>query len=183
LTKGLPGHDDAAVGRVNSPLISVGAALLALLGSAASSGLLIPDARAQVARKPDDEHEQDAPLLLVPSTDPGGFLGHTSHSSHSSHSSHRSHYSGSSGGGGGTVAPSPAPEPAPPPPKPASVSFVAYPGGRIFVDGHLAGTDATGIMTLKPGSHTVKVENRFLGEETRTIDLIEGQIGPVEIDW
>jgi hypothetical protein len=63
------------------------------------------------------------------------------------------------------------------------VSFVAYPGGRIFVDGQPVGHDTSGTLTLKPGSHTVRVENRFVGVETRTIDVSEGQTGVIEIDW
>jgi hypothetical protein len=41
----------------------------------------------------------------------------------------------------------------------------------------------TGTLTLKAGPHTVRVDNRFLGGETRTIELEEGQTGVIEIDW
>ncbi len=170
-------------------LTSLGAAVLALLGAAASSDLLIPEAAAQVARRRNEDGETDPPLLLVPSDQAAGYLAHSSHSSHSSHRSHSS--GGGGGGGGGGYEPSPAPAPPPPvpppppppPAKPATVSFVAYPGGRIFVDGQFVGQDASGTLTLKSGSHVIRVENRFVGVEARTVDLSEGQTGVVEIDW
>jgi len=168
--------------------VPVGVAVLAMLGGAAGSGLLIADAAAQVARRPDDETETELPLLVVPSDRAAGYLAHSSHSSHSSHASHSSHSSGGYGGGGGgyDLTPSPTPiqpPPPPPPPKPATVSFAAYPGGRIFVNGQLVGHDTSGTMTLKPGTHTVRVENRFLGEQNGTVEISEGQTGVVEIDW
>lgn len=70
-----------------------------------------------------------------------------------------------------------------PPTKPARVSFVAYPGGRIYVDGKLAGTDQTSIMTLAPGKHAVRVENRFLAGQTITVDLPEARVGVVIVEW
>ena len=173
------------MGKAPPSVVPLSVAVLAVLGGAASTGLLIPDAAAHVARRREDEKESLSQLLIVPSDDRGMYLAHGSHSSHSSHSSHVSHYSGSGGGGGGGdygggyVAPTPSP----PPPKPATVSFVAYPGGRIYVDGQPVGRDVTGTLTLKAGPHTVRVDNRFLGGETRTIELEEGQTGVIEIDW
>jgi hypothetical protein len=61
--------------------------------------------------------------------------------------------------------------------------LVAYPGGHLFVDGNLVGRDATSTMTLQPGTHTIRVVNRFLGSETRTIDIGEGATGVLEIKW
>jgi hypothetical protein len=167
---------------IRPTLVPLGAAILAVLGGAASTGLLIPDAVAQVARRRDEERDGIAQLLVVPADDRPIYL--ADHSSHRSHSSHQSHRSSAGGGGdyGGDYS-APAPAPAPPPPKPATISFVAYPGGRIFVDGQPMGKDATGTLTLKAGSHTVRIENRFLGTETRTIDLEEGQTGVIEIAW
>jgi hypothetical protein len=168
------------VGKPGTKLIHLSTAVAAMLVAAGPSGFLVPNAAAQVARRPDDESSHtDTPLLVVPSDEAASYLAHRSHSSHSSH---RSHSSGGGGGGGGGYDPAPAPAPSPPP-KPASVSFLAYPGGRIFVDGQLVGHDSTGTLTLKPGSHAVRVENRLLGIENRIVDLIEGQIGIIEIDW
>lgn len=175
-------------------LLSLGAAVLALLGGAESSGLLIHDAAAQVARRRSEDGETDTPLLVTPSDESASYLAHSSHSSHSSHASHRSHSSGGGGGGGGGYDPGvggydPAPTPAPAPPrpdpplKPGTVSLVAYPGGRIFVNGQLVGHDATGTLTLKPGTHAVRVENRFVGVVDTTLDISEGQTGVVEINW
>jgi len=76
-----------------------------------------------------------------------------------------------------------APEPPPPPPKPARVSFVAFPGGRITVDGAAAGSDATALLSLKPGKHYIRIENRFLGEHTTTVEVTEGQTGTLTIEW
>jgi hypothetical protein len=172
-------------------LVPLSAALLAALSGAGGSGFLIPEAAAQVARRPDDEDDPDAPLVLAVADAPPSEM--LAHRSHSSHSSHRSHVSGSGGGGygggGGGYAspdpPAPAPVyvPPPPPPKPAAVSLVAYPGGRIFVDGNLVGTDATGTLYLKPEGHEIRVANRFVGEHTRTIYLTDGQTGAVTIEW
>src|SRR5687768_16871285 len=119
-----------------------------MLGGAAPSGLLVPGAAAQVARRPEDEHDSDEPLLLTPADDRlgGGYLAHRSHSSHRSHrshSSHRSHYSSRNHSSGFVPY-----VPPPPPPKPATVSFLAYPGGRIYVNSKLMGTDSTGAMSL-----------------------------------
>lgn len=172
--------------RVIAPL---GTALLTAVASASGSGLLIREAAAQVSRRSDDEEDSVAPLLLAPAITSAELLAHRSHSSHSSH---RSHSSGGGGGGhysGYTPSPEPAPEPPPapapppPPPKPATVTFVALPGGRISIDGTVMGTDATGSLTLKAGYHSVKIENRFLGEHKIEVKLEEGQTGVVEIDW
>ena len=172
-----------------SPLLSVGAALASLLGVAAPSGLLVPDAVAQyvVACRPEDEQGSEPPLLIEPAGDTRmasfGHRSHRSHRSHSSHSSHRSHYSGgTSGYSGDDSAPTPAPAPAPPP-KPANVSIVAFPGGKIYVDQKLAGVDTTSTLTLKPGSHAIRIENRFLGDHSEMIQLSEGQVGVVTVEW
>ncbi|HEY4244402.1 MAG TPA: PEGA domain-containing protein [Kofleriaceae bacterium] len=112
---------------------------------------------------------------------------HSSHSSHASHSSHSSHYSGRGGGGGGgdegDDSSSTVYTPPPPPPKPARISILARPGGQIFVDGKAVGRDATTTLILAPGSYTVRVANRFLGDHTVTISLDDGQTGVVELDW
>ena len=50
-----------------------------------------------------------------------------------------------------------------------------FPGGRILIDGTLQGTDETGTVTLTPGTHEVKVENRFLGTHTATVNIEAGQ--------
>lgn len=173
-------------------LLSVSAALMGLLGGAAPSGLLIPGVEIQVAqptwRKRENEDTREELLLVVP-PDTGQIL-LAGHRSHRSHSSHRSHYSGSrSSGSGSYYVPTPSSETdpvyvaPPPPPKPASVSFVVYPGGRIFVDGKAAGQDITATMRLAAGKHVVRVENRFLGSTTIEVDLIEGQTGDVKIEW
>lgn len=180
-------------------IIPLSSAILAALSGAGPSGLLVSDARAQVSRREDEE--APPPLLVVRSNDASPILlaGHRSHRSHSSHrshysghgshASHRSHYSGSSGGGGGgTYVPEPAPvrvepPPKPKPPKPARVSFAAFPGGKIYVDGKLVGTDATGTLTLKPGTYAIKVVNQFLGEHSTNVSLGDGQAGTVTIKW
>jgi hypothetical protein len=167
-----------------------------MLGGAAASGLMIPNAAAQVARKRDDEGNVDTTLLVQPPDESlgGGYLAHSSHSSHSSHASHSSHYSGSRNSGDGddysapstgygqqqAVAPA---APPPPPPKPAVVSFVAYPGGRIFINGRLIGVDSTGAVQLPAGDHDVRIENRFLGSQSVSVSLSEGQTGVVTLDW
>jgi hypothetical protein len=38
-------------------------------------------------------------------------------------------------------------------------------------------------MTLKAGLHTVRVENRFLGDKIFSISLQEGQTGVVTLEW
>lgn len=166
--------------------------MLAALGAAAVSGLVSSTATAQVARRREDD---DAPPpLLVAATNAAPPIqiahgSHRSHSSHSSHSSHRSHYSSSGGGGYSSgnddtaVMPQTVAPPPPPPPKPARVSFVAYPGGRIFVNGNAAGTDSTDAMVLKPGSYQIRIENRFVGNHTATVEIAEGQTGVVTLDW
>jgi hypothetical protein len=164
-----------------------------MLGGAAASGLMIPGAEAQVARKRDDDGDVGTTLLVQPPDESlgGGYLAHGSHRSHRSHSSHSSHYSGSTGSG---YEPAPDPTPAPrqpvvpraappPPPKPAVVSFVTYPGGRIFVDGKAVGVDSTGPVVLAAGQHFVRVENRFLGTQNIGVELREGQTGVVTLDW
>lgn len=76
------------------------------------------------------------------------------------------------------------PAPVPPkPPKPAVVSFIAFPGGLISVDGVQVGRDATAAITLKPGTHTLRVANRFLGDHVRQLELGEGQRGEIVIEW
>lgn len=171
-------------------LLPLGAALLAALSAAGGSGLLVRDAAAQIAKKPDDDDEEERPLVLVASNAPMGDMiaSHSSHRSHSSHQSHSSHVSGGGGGwsGGGSYSdnsPSPVYVPPPAPPKPAAVSFVAFPGGQISIDGVPRGIDTTGTLTLKPGTHSIKVENRFLGNHETTVTLSEGQSGIVSIDW
>jgi hypothetical protein len=67
--------------------------------------------------------------------------------------------------------------------KQARVRFVAYPGGHIYVDDKLAGTDETNTMTLTPGKHTVRVENRFLGSQTLIVDLPPARVGVVILEW
>jgi hypothetical protein len=57
------------------------------------------------------------------------------------------------------------------------------PGGQIYVDGRLMGRDGTGVLTLKAGSHDVKVVNRFLGEHTTSVDLDDGETGIKKIVW
>ncbi|WP_217911289.1 hypothetical protein [Myxococcus sp. AM011] len=168
-------------------LLSVSAALMGLLGGAAPSGLLIPGIELQVAqptwRRRDEEDSRDELLLVAPPT--SGQILLAGHRSHRSHSSHRSHYSGSRSRsyGGGYSAPADEPEPPPPPPKPAMVSFVAFPGGRIFVDDKPAGQDVTSLMRLAAGKHVVRIENRFLGTTTVEVDLVAGQMGDVTIEW
>lgn len=185
------------VGPRSPRLMSLGAALAAVIAAASSSDLLSRSAAAQVGRRPDDEEDPGVrSLLLAPPAEAPIYLAHESHRSHSSHQSHSSHYSGSGGGaGGGGYAPTPGQAPAvaeppkpawpppPPPPKPGMVSFAAYPGGRIFVDGRLVGRDVTGVMALQPGNYTIRVENRFLGTETQTISVYDGQTGTIEIKW
>lgn len=173
-------------------LVPLATALLAALGGVATTGLLIAEAAAQLALKRDDD-DDPPPLLIAPSADPPPvLLAHRSHRSHSSHRSHRSHSSGSgfrshsSGGGssGGSRVYDSTPEPPKPvPPKPARVSLVALPGGKITLDGKAVGRDATGTLVLKPGSYEVKVENRFLGTHTATIQVQDGQTGVVKIEW
>ncbi|WP_217443657.1 hypothetical protein [Myxococcus sp. CA051A] len=168
-------------------LLSVSAALMGLLGGAAPSGLLVPGIEVQVAqptwRQRDEEEARDELLLVVPPT--SGQILLAGHRSHRSHSSHRSHYSGSRSRsyGGGYSAPAAEPEPPPPPPKPAMVSFVVFPGGRIFVDDKPAGQDVTSLMRLAAGKHVVRIENRFLGTTTVEVDLVAGQMGDVTIEW
>lgn len=166
---------------------------MAALGGAAGSGMLVSGAAAQVARR--EEEDSPPPLLIAQSNAKAPVLlaGHRSHRSHSSHRSHRSHYSGRGGGyssgsyrGGSTSTYVPErvrPDPPPPPPKPARITLIAYPGGKIFVDGKPVGRDATGTLVLKPGSYEIRVENRFVGDHTQTITLGDGQTGTVTISW
>ena len=170
-------------------LLSLGAAILAVLAGAGPSGLVASGAQASMIqpllRKKEEEEDPHALLLVAPRDESRLLIaGHSSHSSHSSHASHSSHYSGSRGwsGGGGDDSPLPS-APAPRPPKPAFVSFVAYPGGHIFVDGKPVGVDVTGRLKLAAGKHEVRVENQFLGTGTTEVDLTEGQTGALRIDW
>lgn len=176
-------------------LISLSAALLGVVPQAAATGFLIPNAAAQLLqngfRRRDEEPDHALLLALPPRDDDPALLAY--HRSHRSHSSHRSHYSGSGGGGGGSRRqywPGPSSEPsheAPAPKprklKPAVVSFIAFPGGHIFVDGKAVGVDSTRPLTLEPGKHSVRIENRFVGDVTIEVDLAEGQTGVVELKW
>jgi hypothetical protein len=63
------------------------------------------------------------------------------------------------------------------------VTFAAYPGGRIFIDDKPIGRDITGTLVLKPGSYQIRVENRFLGSHTEQIELSDGQVGQIAINW
>ncbi len=75
-------------------IMTLKAAILAVLAGATGSGLLVADAAAKVSRR-DDDGEVAPPLLLAPPrADAGELLAHRSHSSHRSHQSHRSHSSG-----------------------------------------------------------------------------------------
>jgi hypothetical protein len=177
-------------------LVSLGAALLGVLGGALPTGLLVRDAEARIAqpaiRRRDEDGERDDPLLVIAPAHAGSMMlaDHSSHRSHSSHSSHSSHYSSSGGGGGRSTGssyePAPAYEPPSPPPhhpKPALVSFVASPGGQMFVDGKSIGHDSTSTIKLSAGRHMIRIVNRFVGEESVAVDLSEGQTGVIEIKW
>lgn len=205
-------------------LFSVSTSILALLGGAAPSGLLISGAEVQIAqsavRRRDEEEDVGELLLAVP---PDGaqviLASHRSHSSHRSHysSRHSSHYSGSSAPYVPATPSLPVEKPAPPheekpsppaekpsppaakpppreakpppreekppSPKPATVSFVAFPGGRISVDGKAVGQDSTETLKLVAGKHVVRVENRFLGSTTVEVELHAGQTGELKIEW
>jgi hypothetical protein len=63
------------------------------------------------------------------------------------------------------------------------VTIVAFPGGKILIDGKSVGRDATGMLVLKPGSYIVRIENRFVGDHSETITLTDGQTGTITIDW
>jgi hypothetical protein len=194
---------------VRRGIISLSSAILAALSGATGTGLVISEAAAQVARRDEDEDAQP-PLLIARSNDAAPILlaGHRSHrshashrshvsghsSGHSSHASHRSHVSSTGGGGGGgTYVPDPAgtpskpvyvePAPRPRPPKPARVSLAAFPGGKIYVDGKLVGTDTSSTLTLKPGTYVIKVVNRFMGEHSTVISVSDGQTGTVVVKW
>lgn len=166
-------------------LVSLSAAIIGLLGVAAPSGLLAPEAAALMLRPPsrtrEEESQESVPLLLPPRhADPsGGCFAHRSHRSHSSHRSGSGYRSYSPGGSDWE----PSPTPTPAPPKPATIYFAAFPGGRIFVDGHFAGRDSTAVLSLSAGSHEVRIENRFLGTKTVNITLTAGQDGEVKVDW
>lgn len=156
-------------------------AVLATLGSAAGSGLLASDAAAQVAARRDDD-DSPGPLLVAPANAANPIL-------LASHRSHQSHHSSSGVGRSRPLAGDEAPDdtdsqpPPPPKPKPAQVVVVAYPGGKIFVNDKQVGQDQTATLTLEPGSHKVRVVNRFLGEVTTTIEVGEGQTGSIPIHW
>lgn len=66
---------------------------------------------------------------------------------------------------------------------PARVSFVAYPGGSIFVDGRFVGRDETSVMRLSAGEHVVRVENAFLRSHEARITLSPDQRGTIVIEW
>lgn len=70
------------------------AAILAVLGTAAGSGLLAADAAAKVLNPREDDDTGPPLLLAPPQLDPSELLAHSSHRSHQSHRSHRSHSSG-----------------------------------------------------------------------------------------
>jgi len=38
-------------------------------------------------------------------------------------------------------------------------------------------------MALKPGAHTIRIENRFLGSGEVTVTVEEGQTGVVNVEW
>lgn len=193
-------------------VLPLGAAVLAALASAAASGLLASDASAQVARRKDEDGAPPT-LIVVPPAPRILLAGHGSHRSHSSHSSsssggggggghashasHRSHYSSSGGAGRGDssgnftddspsgVAPIVVerPPPPPPPPKPARVSIVAFPGGQIFLDGKLIARDVTDVLVIQPGTHLIKIVNRFVGEHTKYVEVGDGETGVITITW
>lgn len=177
--------------KLPSPIALLGAAVLAILEGADASGTPIPRALERELRKPHDEQDEEADVLLVPPRVEAPML----FAYHRSHSSHRSHYSGSSGrrgggggwrGGGYAPAREPAPPPPPPPPRPprpARVSLVVYPGGTIYVDGRRVGHDTTRVLRLSAGTHQVRVENQFIGTREVTIALDEGQTGTVTVNW
>ncbi|MDC0685720.1 hypothetical protein [Sorangium atrum] len=166
-----------------SPLVALGTAVMAIIQGATSSNTLVPSALAQAPRRPDDDGDDDPLLLTAPGIQQPMYLAHRSHRSHQSHRSHSSHYSGGHGSGWRGSYEEPAPEPPPPPPKPAVVSLVAYPGGRIFVDGKLVGTDSTATLVLASGTHEVRVVNQFVGDTNTRIFLSEGQTGMIVIQW
>jgi hypothetical protein len=174
--------------RSRTVLLPLSVALLGVIGGAAPSGLLAAEVLALRAlpatRTREEETQGEMPLLVAPQIDGDPIL-LASHRSHSSHSSHSSHYSGYGGGGGYTVdAPSrPAVVARPKPPQPARVSFAAYPGGHIFVDGKDVGHDASGTLHLTAGNHEVRIENRFLGNATVEVSLSAGQTGVVVVEW
>jgi hypothetical protein len=170
------------------PLVALGSALLALLQNSGSPAPGVPEVMAQPTRR--DGTEDGDPLLLVPPRmeQPSLLLAHRSHSSHSSHRSHSSggYVGGPSGETGAPAVQAPAvqaPEPPPPPPKPGRVTLVAYPGGKIFVDGKLVGNDSTTVLTLQPGRHEVRVENRFVGDTNQSITVDDGQTGIIVVQW
>lgn len=179
---------------VRRALLPLSSAILAALGSAAGSGLLASNAAAQIARRDDDDAPPPLVIAQAQHKEPILFAGHRSHSSHSSHRSHRSHSShySSAGDYGGSTSSAPEPvvlepppkrEPPPPPPKPARVSIIVYPGGRIFLDDKPIGRDVTGTLILKPGQYRVRIENRFVGSHTESVEVADGQLGPITIHW
>lgn len=101
-------------------LVPLGTAILSALGAAAPTGLLIPNAEAQVARSRDDEERADPVVLAPPVRDDALLLAHKSHSSHRSHSSHHSGNGSRAGSQAGDGTPTPKAQPTQPPaPKPA----------------------------------------------------------------
>jgi hypothetical protein len=75
-------------------ILTLGAAVMAALAGAGTSGLLAPDATARLAQVVD----QTTPGLLIAS--PHTEVIPMTHRSHRSHSSHRSHYSSARVSGG-----------------------------------------------------------------------------------
>lgn len=63
------------------------------------------------------------------------------------------------------------------------MTLVSYAGGQIFVDDKPVGTDATGVLTLKAGTHKIRVQNKFLGDHETTVEIADGQRGTVVIEW
>ena len=45
------------------------------------------------------------------------------------------------------------------------------------------GRDSTGTLLLRPGDHVIRIQNRFIGVESRTVTLVDGQTGVMEIEW
>ena len=45
------------------------------------------------------------------------------------------------------------------------------------------GHDESAVLTLEPGNHLVRIENRFLGAHEAEIVVTDGQSGMVKIEW
>ena len=63
------------------------------------------------------------------------------------------------------------------------MSFIAYPGGKIFIDDKPIGRDVTGTLILKPGRYQIRIENKFVGTHTEWIEIADGQVGQISIKW